>query len=124
MCLEINRRQVKRNRGSIFFIIIFTSSWFTDIFYQISLHGVFLDQILQAVKQKGGAFLEAPVSGSKKPAEDGQLVILAAGDKVVYSFMIFLNCKSVVHKMMSYTTISTLLMKDFVDAFRFTCNSC
>lgn len=37
---------------------------------------------LQAVKQKGGAFLEAPVSGSKKPAEDGQLVILAAGNKV------------------------------------------
>ncbi|KAI9075922.1 hypothetical protein K1719_042123 [Acacia pycnantha] len=28
-----------------------------------------------------GRFLEAPVSGSKKPAEDGQLLILAAGDK-------------------------------------------
>ncbi|KAF6152595.1 hypothetical protein GIB67_013042 [Kingdonia uniflora] len=27
-------------------------------------------------------FLEAPVSGSKKPIEDGQLVILAAGEKV------------------------------------------
>jgi glyoxylate/succinic semialdehyde reductase len=39
---------------------------------------------LQAVKQKGGAFVEAPVSGSKKPAEDGQLVILAAGDKVTH----------------------------------------
>uniref|UniRef100_A0A804NSB0 Glyoxylate/succinic semialdehyde reductase 1 n=1 Tax=Zea mays TaxID=4577 RepID=A0A804NSB0_MAIZE len=38
-------------------------------------------KISEAVKQKGGAFLEAPVSGSKKPAEDGQLVILAAGDK-------------------------------------------
>jgi 3-hydroxyisobutyrate dehydrogenase-like beta-hydroxyacid dehydrogenase len=37
---------------------------------------------LQAIKEKGGDFLEAPVSGSKKPAEDGQLVILAAGDKV------------------------------------------
>ena len=37
---------------------------------------------LQAVKGKGGSFLEAPVSGSKKPAEDGQLVILAAGEKV------------------------------------------
>lgn len=36
----------------------------------------------QAIKEKGGYFLEAPVSGSKKPAEDGQLVILAAGDKV------------------------------------------
>lgn len=31
---------------------------------------------------RGGSFLEAPVSGSKKPAEDGQLVILAAGEKV------------------------------------------
>lgn len=36
----------------------------------------------QAVTSKGGCFLEAPVSGSKKPAEDGQLVILAAGEKV------------------------------------------
>ncbi|KAI3526401.1 hypothetical protein L1887_05653 [Cichorium endivia] len=37
-----------------------------------------------AVVAKGGSFLEAPVSGSKKPAEDGQLVILAAGDKGLY----------------------------------------
>ncbi|KAF5761520.1 putative 6-phosphogluconate dehydrogenase, NADP-binding, NAD(P)-binding domain superfamily [Helianthus annuus] len=39
-----------------------------------------------AVKKKGGSFLEAPVSGSKKPAEaeDGQLVILSAGDKGLY----------------------------------------
>lgn len=36
----------------------------------------------QAITSKGGIFLEAPVSGSKKPAEDGQLVILAAGEKV------------------------------------------
>lgn len=31
---------------------------------------------------KGGYFLEALVSGSKTPAEDGQLVILAAGEKL------------------------------------------
>ncbi|KAF6174439.1 hypothetical protein GIB67_024461 [Kingdonia uniflora] len=31
--------------------------------------------------RKGGPFLEASVSGSKKPVEDGQLVILAAGEK-------------------------------------------
>ncbi|KAF6154996.1 hypothetical protein GIB67_035743 [Kingdonia uniflora] len=31
---------------------------------------------------EGGQFLEAPVSGSKKPVEDGQLIILAAGEKV------------------------------------------
>ncbi|MED6217983.1 putative oxidoreductase glyr1 [Stylosanthes scabra] len=41
-------------------------------------------KISEAIKAKGGSFLEAPVSGSKKPAEDGQLVILAAGDKALY----------------------------------------
>ncbi|KAG9445550.1 hypothetical protein H6P81_011678 [Aristolochia fimbriata] len=41
-------------------------------------------QINEAITKKGGYFLEAPVSGSKKPAEDGQLVILAAGDKTLY----------------------------------------
>ena len=43
----------------------------------------YLVLILQAIISRGGKFLEAPVSGSKKPAEDGQLVILAAGDKVM-----------------------------------------
>jgi 3-hydroxyisobutyrate dehydrogenase-like beta-hydroxyacid dehydrogenase len=37
-----------------------------------------------AVRAKGGAFLEAPVSGSKKPAADGQLVFLCAGDKSAF----------------------------------------
>ncbi|GFO62708.1 NAD(P)-dependent oxidoreductase [Geomonas paludis] len=37
-------------------------------------------EISTAVTAKGGRFLEAPVSGSKKPAEDGTLIILAAGD--------------------------------------------
>ncbi|KAI3975314.1 hypothetical protein MKX01_033554 [Papaver californicum] len=41
-------------------------------------------KIDEAILQKGGAFLEAPVSGSKKPSEDGQLVILAAGEKALY----------------------------------------
>jgi 3-hydroxyisobutyrate dehydrogenase-like beta-hydroxyacid dehydrogenase len=41
-------------------------------------------KICQAIKAKGGRFLEAPVSGSKKPAEDGALVILAAGDEDVF----------------------------------------
>ncbi|OEL32527.1 Glyoxylate/succinic semialdehyde reductase 1 [Dichanthelium oligosanthes] len=45
-------------------------------------------KIFEGVKQKGGAFVEAPVSGSKKPAEDGQLVILAAGDKTLYDDMV------------------------------------
>lgn len=37
-----------------------------------------------AVTAKGGHFLEAPVSGSRKPAEEGSLVILAAGDRSLY----------------------------------------
>lgn len=36
------------------------------------------------IKEKGGRFLEAPVSGSKKPAEDGTLVFLCGGDKTLY----------------------------------------
>jgi 3-hydroxyisobutyrate dehydrogenase-like beta-hydroxyacid dehydrogenase len=41
-------------------------------------------ELFQAVKNKGGRFLEAPVSGSKKPAEDGALVFLCAGDESLY----------------------------------------
>ena len=37
-----------------------------------------------AVTAGGGRFLEAPVSGSRKPAEEGTLVILAAGDRSLY----------------------------------------
>lgn len=37
-----------------------------------------------AIESKGAKFLEAPVSGTKKPAADGTLVILAAGNKELY----------------------------------------
>lgn len=40
-----------------------------------------------AIHQVGGRFLEAPVSGSKKPAEDGTLVILAGGDRSLFDDM-------------------------------------
>lgn len=40
--------------------------------------------IAEAVTERGGRFLEAPVSGSKKPAEDGALVFLCAGDESLY----------------------------------------
>ncbi|CAA6675115.1 unnamed protein product [Spirodela intermedia] len=40
--------------------------------------------ISKHIKDKGALFLEAPVSGSKKPAEDGQLIFLAAGDASLY----------------------------------------
>jgi len=36
------------------------------------------------IREAGGRFLEAPVSGTKKPAEDGTLIILAAGDRSLY----------------------------------------
>jgi glyoxylate/succinic semialdehyde reductase len=37
------------------------------------------------VKATGAMFLEAPVSGSKKPAEDGALIFLCAGDEELYA---------------------------------------
>jgi len=41
-------------------------------------------EIGAAISQQGGSFLEAPVSGSKKPAEDGTLIILAAGERELF----------------------------------------
>jgi len=40
--------------------------------------------IAEKITERGGRFLEAPVSGTKKPAEDGTLIILAAGDSSLY----------------------------------------
>ncbi|XP_021903048.1 glyoxylate/succinic semialdehyde reductase 2, chloroplastic-like [Carica papaya] len=40
--------------------------------------------IHEHIKAAGASFLEAPVSGSKKPAEDGQLIFLTGGDKPLY----------------------------------------
>lgn len=37
-----------------------------------------------SVTARGGRFLEAPVSGSKVPAEMGQLIFLCAGDRSLY----------------------------------------
>merc|ERR1719464_189381 len=38
----------------------------------------------EAVRQKGGRFLEAPVSGSKGPAAQGSLIFLCAGSKDLF----------------------------------------
>ena len=35
-------------------------------------------------RERGAQFLEAPVAGSRKPAEDGTLTIMAAGDRELY----------------------------------------
>ena len=40
--------------------------------------------ISAALTARGGRYLEAPVSGSKKPAEEGSLIILAAGDRSLF----------------------------------------
>ncbi len=40
--------------------------------------------IAAAIVKAGGRFLEAPVFGTKKPAEDGTLIILTAGDQSLY----------------------------------------
>ena len=40
--------------------------------------------VLQVVKGTGALYLEAPVSGSKQPAEKGQLIFLCGGDKELY----------------------------------------
>ncbi len=44
-------------------------------------------RIGEAVAAKGATFLEGPVSGSKKPAIDGQLIIMGAGDKGLYELV-------------------------------------
>ena len=40
--------------------------------------------ILQAITNQGGRYLEAQVQGSKVQAEEGTLVILAAGDRSLF----------------------------------------
>ena len=40
--------------------------------------------VCACVQAKGGIFLEAPVSGSKGPAEAGTLIMLCAGDKALF----------------------------------------
>ncbi|XLU99750.1 hypothetical protein S245_014090, partial [Arachis hypogaea] len=42
--------------------------------------------ISERIKSTGALFLEAPVSGSKKPAEDGQLIFLTAGEGIQAPF--------------------------------------
>jgi 3-hydroxyisobutyrate dehydrogenase-like beta-hydroxyacid dehydrogenase len=39
----------------------------------------------ERITAKGGRFIEAPVSGSKVPAENGQLIFLCGGDEAIYN---------------------------------------
>ncbi|CAM8955939.1 unnamed protein product [Rhodiola kirilowii] len=49
-----------------------------------TVDGATSKQIGEQIKKTGAMFLEAPVSGSKKPAEDGTLIFLTAGDQPLY----------------------------------------
>lgn len=53
------------------------------LFINMSTNSVDLSvELSQKIEAKGGRYLEAPVSGSVKPATEGKLVILAAGSNL------------------------------------------
>merc|ERR1711963_411030 len=43
-----------------------------------------VQDVADAIMERGGAFLEAPVCGSRVPALEGQLLILCSGDRKLY----------------------------------------
>lgn len=49
-----------------------------------TLHHDIMAEIYRHTFLNGGAFLEAPVSGSKGPADEGQLIFICSGDKPVF----------------------------------------
>ncbi|AWB10154.1 3-hydroxyisobutyrate dehydrogenase/glyoxylate/succinic semialdehyde reductase [Thermodesulfobium acidiphilum] len=49
-----------------------------------TVHPNYSLELRNMVKEKGALFLESPVLGSKIPAQKGELVILAAGDKEAF----------------------------------------
>lgn len=53
-----------------------------------------MEEIHECVKVKGGQFLEAPVSGSKIPAEKGQLIFLCSGSPEAYKMISNSDLKS------------------------------
>ncbi|KFM74965.1 putative oxidoreductase GLYR1-like protein, partial [Stegodyphus mimosarum] len=51
-------------------------------------------EIAEAISTNGGKYLEAPINGSKKQAEEGTLFILAAGDRALFA-----DCETCFHAM-------------------------
>mmetsp|Transcript_25396 Transcript_25396/g.43889 ORF Transcript_25396/g.43889 Transcript_25396/m.43889 type:complete len:305 (+) Transcript_25396:158-1072(+) len=49
-----------------------------------TVDGATSSRLHEQIRSRGGRFLAAPVSGSKQPAENGQLVIMAGGDKSLF----------------------------------------
>lgn len=58
---------------------------------------------------RGGRFLEVPVIGSKQLAKEGQLVVIAAGDKTLYE-----DCQSCLQAMARHVFYLGQLMYAFV----------
>jgi 3-hydroxyisobutyrate dehydrogenase len=64
---------------------LFSRSVQGKIFINMSTVSPAVSKELYALsKEKGAEYIDAPVSGSVKPAEDGTLVIIVGGDKYVY----------------------------------------
>jgi len=51
-----------------------------------TIDGDTANRIKELIHSAGGQYLEAPVSGSKQPAEQGALIFLCGGDKELYDY--------------------------------------
>ena len=60
-------------------------------------------QLCRAVHSAGGAFLECPVGGTVKPALDGALVGMAAGDRTTFDG--FAHCLMKRHSVLIFSVM-------------------
>ena len=73
-------------------------------------------KIAAAIQGAGGQYIEAPVSGSKQPAEQGQLIFLAAGTAS------FLRCIFELSKVQMYSGRCTSVSNAGIDRPRSSCH--
>lgn len=52
-------------------------------------------EVAAAIRAAGASFLEAPVSGSKAPAEQGKLIFLTGGEGATRAAVVWTHCKRV-----------------------------
>ena len=55
-----------------------------DMLFNLDMLVLIFSLFCQAITARGGVFLESPVVGSRVPALEGQLIILAAGERKLY----------------------------------------
>lgn len=55
-----------------------------DMLFNLDMLVMIFSLFCQAITARGGVFLESPVVGSRVPALEGQLIILAAGERKLY----------------------------------------